>query len=149
MKTTRLTLAILAVALLSSGCTRSREYRKDQGLAGRPQSEREREKVLGSVQKFAPLRKRAVVLPGLRFPRVGVDNVGVGKLAAEHFLERGLRHFAFVGHAASPLFGKPNGVSGRPFRSLSPRRIRLVPCSSIKARSAMLSGRTAPPCSLP
>ncbi|MEX0713101.1 MAG: DNA-binding transcriptional regulator [Pirellulales bacterium] len=32
-----------------------------------------------------------------RFARVGVDNVQVGRLAANHFLERGLRHFAFVG----------------------------------------------------
>lgn len=32
-----------------------------------------------------------------RFPRVGVDNRQVGKLAAEHFLEHGLRHFAFAG----------------------------------------------------
>lgn len=30
-------------------------------------------------------------------PRVGVDNAQVGRLAAEHFLERGLSHFAFVG----------------------------------------------------
>lgn len=32
-----------------------------------------------------------------RFPRVGVDNVQIGRLAAAHFLEQGLRHFAFVG----------------------------------------------------
>jgi LacI family transcriptional regulator len=32
-----------------------------------------------------------------RFPRVGVDNVQIGRLAAGHFLERGLTHFGFVG----------------------------------------------------
>jgi len=31
------------------------------------------------------------------FPRVGVDNARVGRLAAAHFLERGLSHFGFVG----------------------------------------------------
>lgn len=44
-----------------------------------------------------PVVNVSVVLPGLRFPRVGVDNVRVGQLAAAHFLERGLRHFGFVG----------------------------------------------------
>jgi LacI family transcriptional regulator len=45
-----------------------------------------------------PLVNVSAVLPGLRFPRVGVDNLAVGRLAATHFLECGLRHFAFVGH---------------------------------------------------
>ncbi len=36
-------------------------------------------------------------LPALRFPTVHVDNALVGQLAAAHFLERGLRHFGFVG----------------------------------------------------
>ena len=40
----------------------------------------------------------AVLRQSLPFPRVGVDNVEVGRLAAQHFLERGLRHFAFVGN---------------------------------------------------
>ncbi|HEX7446394.1 MAG TPA: DNA-binding transcriptional regulator [Pirellulales bacterium] len=48
------------------------------------------------------LRKPVVnvsgVLPELRFPRVVVDHQAVGRLAAEHLLERGLRHFAFVGY---------------------------------------------------
>jgi curli biogenesis system outer membrane secretion channel CsgG len=38
-------------------------YKRDQATAGRGQSEREREKIVSTVQKFAPLRKRAVVLP--------------------------------------------------------------------------------------
>ncbi len=35
--------------------------------------------------------------PSLRFPSVIVDNALVGQLAADHFLERGLCHFGFVG----------------------------------------------------
>lgn len=40
----------------------------------------------------------AVLIRRLPFPRVGVDNREVGRLAAQHFLERGLRRFAFVGN---------------------------------------------------
>lgn len=36
-------------------------------------------------------------LPGLRFPQIDVDCEESGRLAARHFLERGLRHFAFFG----------------------------------------------------
>ncbi len=45
-----------------------------------------------------PLVNTSAVLRDLPFPRVGVDHVAVGRLAAEHLRERGLRHFAFVGH---------------------------------------------------
>lgn len=45
-----------------------------------------------------PVVNVSSVLWGLRFPRVGVDNRAVGELAAAHFLDLGLRHFAFVGH---------------------------------------------------
>jgi LacI family transcriptional regulator len=44
-----------------------------------------------------PLVNVCGLLPGLRFPRVGVDNVLVGRVAAAHFLECGLYHFGFVG----------------------------------------------------
>jgi LacI family transcriptional regulator len=37
------------------------------------------------------------VLPDLAMPRVMVDHEQVGRLAAEHFLDRGLRHFGFFG----------------------------------------------------
>jgi LacI family transcriptional regulator len=37
------------------------------------------------------------VFDGLPVPRVGVDDDRCGRLAAEHLLDRGLRHFAFVG----------------------------------------------------
>jgi LacI family transcriptional regulator len=33
------------------------------------------------------------------FPRVSPDDVGIGELAAQHFLQRGLRHFAYVGYS--------------------------------------------------
>jgi LacI family transcriptional regulator len=38
------------------------------------------------------------ILPDLPLPRVGVDDVQCGKLAAAHLLDRGFRHFAFAGH---------------------------------------------------
>jgi LacI family transcriptional regulator len=44
-----------------------------------------------------PVVDVAAVIPGLRFPRVGVDNVRVGQLAVAHFVERGLRQLAFLG----------------------------------------------------
>lgn len=40
--------------------------------------------------------------PGIHFPYVGLDHAAIARLAAEHLLERGLRHFAFC--------GKPRGV---------------------------------------
>lgn len=37
-------------------------------------------------------------LRNLPYPRVAADNVAVGRLAVQHFLERGLKNLAFVGH---------------------------------------------------
>ena len=37
------------------------------------------------------------VLPNLTFPRVGTDNLLIGKTAARYFLDRGFRHFGYVG----------------------------------------------------
>jgi LacI family transcriptional regulator len=39
----------------------------------------------------------AIVLRGSDFPRVTTDTDAAAKMAAEHFLERGYRHFAYVG----------------------------------------------------
>jgi LacI family transcriptional regulator len=39
------------------------------------------------------------VLPEPPLPRVSEDNLAIGRLAAGHFLERGFRHFGFVGHS--------------------------------------------------
>lgn len=44
-----------------------------------------------------PVVNVSAIIPGLPFPNVRVDNHQVGQLAADHFLDRGLRHFAFVG----------------------------------------------------
>src|SRR4029078_13569956 len=38
------------------------------------------------------------VVPELPIPRVGVDNDTIGRQAAQHFVERGIRSFAFGGH---------------------------------------------------
>ncbi len=45
-----------------------------------------------------PLVNTSAVLRDVPFPRVGVDHVRIGELAATHFVERGLRQFGFVGH---------------------------------------------------
>ncbi|MFI4873898.1 MAG: substrate-binding domain-containing protein [Blastopirellula sp. JB062] len=34
--------------------------------------------------------------PDIALPRVTMDNAAIGRMAAEHFLDRGFRHFAFV-----------------------------------------------------
>lgn len=53
------------------------------------------------------------VLPELPFPRVVVDLEAVGRMAAQHLLERGVRRFAFVGfpHHAFSL-GREAGFVG-------------------------------------
>ncbi|MBI2478638.1 MAG: XylR family transcriptional regulator [Planctomycetia bacterium] len=45
-----------------------------------------------------PIVNVGAVLHDLPYPRVAVDNRAVGRLAAQHFLERGLKNFAFLGH---------------------------------------------------
>jgi LacI family transcriptional regulator len=39
----------------------------------------------------------SAVIPGQRFPRIGADNAAIGVMAADHFLQCGLRHFGYVG----------------------------------------------------
>lgn len=46
-----------------------------------------------------PVVNVSAVLPELHFPRIGVDHEAVGRLAAEHFLDRGHCRFGFVGYA--------------------------------------------------
>lgn len=53
----------LLAATLAVSCARSSAYRQSENLGKRTQSDRERSKVLSAPEKFAPLRKRAVVLP--------------------------------------------------------------------------------------
>ncbi len=45
-----------------------------------------------------PVVNVAAVLPELPFARVMVDHNAVGRMAADHLLDRGLRHFGFVGY---------------------------------------------------
>ncbi len=46
----------------------------------------------------APVVNVCNAIQATPFPRVGLNNVLVGKLAAEHFVQRGLTQFAFLGH---------------------------------------------------
>ncbi len=39
----------------------------------------------------------AIDLPGVELPRVAVDHAATGRMAAEHLLDRGFRHFAYCG----------------------------------------------------
>jgi LacI family transcriptional regulator len=41
----------------------------------------------------------AIELPGVDFPRVATDLAGVGRMAAEHLLDRGFQRFAYYGPA--------------------------------------------------
>jgi len=56
----------------------------------------------GMGKALARLRKPVVnvsgVLPRLAIPRVGVDHEAAGCQAADHLLDRGLRHFGFFGY---------------------------------------------------
>jgi LacI family transcriptional regulator len=52
----------------------------------------------GEVLKLRkPVVDTSCSVPRLRAPQVDVDHEAVGRLAAEHFLERGHRHFGFFG----------------------------------------------------
>ncbi len=55
-------LLVLGLVALAS-CARSSGYRKDASVSPRMQGQRERDKVVAAVQKFSPLKKRAVILP--------------------------------------------------------------------------------------
>jgi LacI family transcriptional regulator len=50
------------------------------------------------IEPKRPVVNVSGVLPDLPVPRVGVDHVAVGRLAAEHLLDRGFRHFGFFGY---------------------------------------------------
>jgi LacI family transcriptional regulator len=53
-------------------------------------------KLLSSLRK--PIINVCGIMPQLSFPRVGIDDHVVGELAARHFLDRGFRSFACIGH---------------------------------------------------
>ncbi|WP_237564824.1 XylR family transcriptional regulator [Blastopirellula marina] len=50
-----------------------------------------------SLQQFdVPMVDLSESRPDVPLPRVTMDNVAIGQMAAQHFLDRGFRHFAFV-----------------------------------------------------
>jgi LacI family transcriptional regulator len=55
-----------------------------------------------SVRLLMPWKKTVVnissAIPDAPFPRVGIDNREVGRMAFRHFVDLGLRNFALVGH---------------------------------------------------
>lgn len=55
------------------------------------------------MQSKVPVVNLRGTLPNLNLPIVSVDNAQVAKIAAQHFVERGLKHFAFC--------GRPRGVN--------------------------------------
>ena len=85
-------------------------------------------------------------------PRVIPDNQAIGRLAAEHFLSRGFRHFAFAG-MAQRLFSQqrhegfiaalreaghtcdsmPEGAEARLLRTL-PKPVAILGCNDLRAR---------------
>ncbi len=55
------------------------------------------------LQLHRPMINVSANLPHLPIPRVGVDNVQIGRLAATYLVNQGFRHFAFVGHPNYPF----------------------------------------------
>jgi len=55
-------------------------------------------KILSALRR--PVINVCGIMPQLSFPRIGIDDQQVGELAARHFLDRGLRSFACIGHPA-------------------------------------------------
>jgi LacI family transcriptional regulator len=70
-----------------------RRWRGD-GIIARVQSRTLAKELLASG---IPVIDVLGVVPGSPFPLVHVDNQAIGRLAAEHLLGRGLRHFGFFG----------------------------------------------------
>jgi LacI family transcriptional regulator len=90
-------------------------------------------------------------------PRVVPDNQAIGRMAAEHFLSRGFRHFAFAG-MAQRLFsqqrqegfmaalreaghtsqGISEGAEARVLRSL-PKPVGVMACNDLRARQVISS----------
>jgi LacI family transcriptional regulator len=55
--------------------------------------------IVQSLRKLKiPVINISGVLPNTGLPRVGPDDYAVGRMGAEHLLERGFRTFAFIGH---------------------------------------------------
>jgi LacI family transcriptional regulator len=50
-----------------------------------------------NAQKLPVVNVSAINIPGAKFPRVATDHLASAKLAAEYFLQRGFKHFAYFG----------------------------------------------------
>jgi LacI family transcriptional regulator len=70
---------------------------KGDGIIARIQTKEMAEEIVASG---IPAVDVLGVVPGLPFPLVHVNNAAIARMAAEHLLERGLRHFGFFGIAA-------------------------------------------------
>jgi LacI family transcriptional regulator len=68
-----------------------------------------------ALRRFAgPVVNVCGALSDLPFPAVGIDNAAVGRAAAEHLLERGLKHFAYLGHGGFAFSTRrEEGFAGR------------------------------------
>jgi LacI family transcriptional regulator len=74
---------------------------KGDGILARIDNRRLAKAVLATRLPAVDLRGR---LRGLGLPFIGVHNEAVGRLAFEHFADRGLRHFAFCGLAPGTYY---------------------------------------------
>lgn len=88
----------------------SLQSQKLDGLLGAI-TERHEARILESWKQ--PFVDVGLMIPGLSFSHVNVDNEVVGRLAFAHFFDRGLRHFAFVG----PTYGLYSTVREEAFRA--------------------------------
>lgn len=67
-------------------------------------SQRERPMIEHCLRVRVPVIDLSDQLPDLPFPRVLPDNAAIGRMGAEHLLDRGLRHLAFLEvDAAAPV----------------------------------------------
>ena len=92
-----------------------------------------------------PVVDTSCSVPRLRVPLVDVDHQAVGRLAAEHFLERGYRHFGF-----SAAIGRITRSCGREFpaaagrgRLRGLRLLRRIPAAAAGADGVEACGRAA------
>ena len=84
------------------------------------------------------LRRLGKALHGRKAVELGLDAGSVAKLAAEHFLDRGFEHFAFVGHERDPPWSAERRDAFR--RELSSRGL---PCAVYRPPSGVPEGDLA------
>jgi LacI family transcriptional regulator len=99
-------------------------------------------------EALVSLRKPVVNVCGVleddgRLPRVGLDDDAIGRAAAGHLIDRGLRHFAFAGHPShaysvlrESAFGKVLKESGFSFSSYYESRSAFDPRGRLWALEA-------------